>query len=181
LTLPLPAVADHDPRFGPDPRQQPPEALRFQRNTTGRRAEARPRHVNEYSASPSGHPRSGVVVELDNQVIEMISPPKPIARLRAGALNRLIIPAIFRFFDPGVVACDTSHRKQGRWVRQPIGPPPQPHEPEYAAWRRSVALALVGRYAGEAEGNRDLHRTSRKPTARFGARSRPHPNHRELA
>jgi hypothetical protein len=93
----------------------------------------------------------------------------------------MIIPAILRVFDPGVVACDAPRWKQRRWVRQSIGPPPQADQPEYTAWRRSVALALIGGDAGTAQGDRNPHGPRRKPTARLGARSRRHANHPELA
>ena len=44
-----------------------------------RSANGRPGHMDEHRAAPPGHPRPRVVVDFDDEVIEMVVPPQPVA------------------------------------------------------------------------------------------------------
>src|SRR5947208_3555260 len=74
-TSPGHALADDDARPRPEPGQQDAKPRHRQRHAPGGGPEARPRHVDEDGAAAAGDPRPGVVVELDDEVVELVSPP----------------------------------------------------------------------------------------------------------
>src|SRR5436309_15910017 len=59
-----------NPRLGSDPRQEPPEVVCPERHAARGRMTLRPRDVDEHRAPPTRLPRTGVVVELNQEVVE---------------------------------------------------------------------------------------------------------------
>jgi hypothetical protein len=96
----------------------------FERDAPGSRTESRSGDVDEDSAAPSGDARPGVVIKLDDQVVEPIVSPKAISRLVWTPLDGMIIPTMPGVFDPGVVWSDGPRRQQGQWVGKAVSSPP---------------------------------------------------------
>ncbi len=58
--------------------------------------------MNENGAAAPRHPRPGIVVDLDNQVIKAVIPSKPVAWFIGRPTERAVIAAIRRIFTPYV-------------------------------------------------------------------------------
>ncbi len=74
---------NYDSRLWPDSADELQQVAPAKRDAAGGRREARPRHVDEYGAAAAGHARTGIVVDLDENVVEPVVPPQPVARLLA--------------------------------------------------------------------------------------------------
>src|SRR5262245_60412369 len=107
--------------------------------------------MHEDRATASGHPRTGIVVDLDDEVVEVVAAPQPVAWFIGRAPERPIIAAVRGIFAPGNIAGNALRRQQSFGPRRPVRPPPQPPEPKPAPRRAAVALALVGADARAAE------------------------------
>ena len=60
--------------------------------------------MQEHSAATSGDTRAGVVVDLNNEVIEMIRPHQSVGIAIRRKPDRLVVAAIGRVLAPAVVA-----------------------------------------------------------------------------
>ena len=134
-----------------------------QRDAAGGRREARPGHMEEDGAAAAGHPRPGVVVDLDDDVVEAVVAPEPVAWFIGRAPERPVVAPVVRVLAPGIVRADAADRQQRPRPRQAVGPPPQPQRAKSAARGAAVAFALVGLDAGAAE--RDRHAPRGRRTA----------------
>ena len=110
--------------------------------------------MDKYGAAPAGHSRPRVVIDLDNDIVETVFAPQPVAWFNGRPSKRMIVAPVFGIFAPSIGPADSAdweHRSRGR---APVASPPQPQRPERAAGRPAIALALVGLNAGPAEGDR---------------------------
>jgi hypothetical protein len=80
--------------------------------------------VDEHGASATGHPRSGIVVDLDDEIIEVVGAAQTITGNIGRAMNRAIIEAMTGILTPGIVGADPANRQQCPWPGRAIGPPP---------------------------------------------------------
>src|SRR5262249_23669760 len=112
-------------------------------------------HMQKHGAAPAGNPGPGVVVDLDQEVVEPILAPEPVAWLIGRAPEWLIVPAAAGVFAPGHAGGDAGRGQQGCRFRATIGAPPQPPQTELAPWRGAVTFTLVGANPGAAQYHRD--------------------------
>ena len=71
--------ADHDAGVRAGAGEQPAQRVGLQRHASGGRREARPGDMHEHGAAAAGDTRPGVVVELDDEVVETIGALQPVA------------------------------------------------------------------------------------------------------
>src|SRR5262249_22152814 len=122
-----------------------------------------------------------VVIDSDEEIVEMVIAPKPVAGLLGQAPKRTIVAAAVGIFAPGQIRFDASHRQQRGRPLAAVGPPPQPHEPEPAARGRAVPFKLVGADAGSANDHRNGAVAGKQYAAAAVTRPRPHPDQGEKA
>lgn len=115
---------DDDFRAGSQAGQQPDERRSRERDAARGWREAASRDMNEDSAAASGYARPGVVIELDDKVVEMIVAPEPVARLSGGPDDMAVIRPVGRVFTPRVTRVDWARRQSGSGTPQPILAPP---------------------------------------------------------
>ena len=108
----------------------------------------------------------GVVIDLDDEIVEMILARQPVAGLIADQPNRLVVMAVLRVFAPGVFGPDRPGRQKGPRPRMAVGAPPQLPRAEGAPRGAAVALALVGEDAAAAKRHR--HGPAVRPSASPG-------------
>ena len=154
--------------------------LALERHTTSSGAKSRAGDVNENRAAAARDPRTAVVIELDNQVVEVIGAPEAIARLVRAAPDCTIVPTIGGVLDPRIVAPNGAHWQQCARTGQPVRAPPEPYQPERAAGCRAIAFPLVGRNPGAAERHRNSLQTDGHPAPRPRSRAARHANHGDL-
>ena len=66
--------------------------------------------MQKNGAAAAGYPRTNVVVDLDDEVVEMIVPPEPVARLIRRAAERPVVTAVAGIFRPGDIRGDPPDR-----------------------------------------------------------------------
>src|SRR5690349_13893738 len=118
-------LLDDDPRPRPDPFQQPAQAWRLQRDAAGGWLKPLARHVNEDRAAAAGNARTGVMVKLDDQVIEAIVPPQSVGCRTLRDPNRPVIETIPGIFAPAVVLSDRPDGQERARAWRAVPPPPQ--------------------------------------------------------
>ncbi len=107
--------------------------------------------MQEYSAAVARNARPSVVVNFDNEIIEAIGTPQPVAWFIGRPVEGPVVSSIGRVFAPGVFRPDPPDRQQGARPRQAVGSPPQPNRMKLPGRRRAVAFPL-GRFdAGPAQ------------------------------
>src|ERR1700751_297133 len=119
------ALSDDDPGPRTQALQQPQHRLRRHRYAAGGRSEIFARQMQEHGAAAMRHPRAGVVIDLNDEVVEMMVPLQAITRAAARQRDRLIVIAVIRVFAPGVLRADGANGQKGPRPRMPIGAPPQ--------------------------------------------------------
>lgn len=144
-----------NPRLRPDALQQSHQCVSLQSDTSGGRQESIARKMDEHRAAAPGDARARVVIDLDNEIVEMIVAPEPVAGLIRPAPERSVVAPIRRVLAPGIVLPDRSDRKHRFRPRRAVGPPPQSPQPERSARRCAVALAFVGQNTSAPERDRD--------------------------
>src|SRR4029079_8519146 len=72
-------IVNDDPRFAAEFAGKHPQCRQFQRHAARGRGETRSGHMDKARAAPTSHPRPGVVVDLDNDVVQPVLAPKPVA------------------------------------------------------------------------------------------------------
>src|SRR5262249_35140608 len=106
------------------------------------------------TTAPS-HAGARVVVDFDDEIVEAIGPPQPVAWFIGRPMKRLIVAAILGIFAPSNVRVDAAHRKAGARPGVAVSPPPQPKHSEPPAWCRAVTFAFVGPDTGTAKHDRN--------------------------
>ncbi len=152
--------------FRPDPRDQSAQARLGERHAAGGRPQTRPCHVNENGAAATPDPRAGIMVQLDQEIVEMVITPQPIAATHARHRDWSVVAAIGRILAPAVGRADAAHPQQGSRARVAVSAPPYAHRPEATSRGCAIALALVGPYSGSAERNRLMPGAKREPSLR---------------
>src|SRR5438067_6680632 len=110
--------------------------------------------MQEHGAAAPGDARRRIVVDLDDEVVEMLLAPQPVAGLAARETNRLIVMPVGRVFAPGMFGTNRANRQEGLGPDMTVGAPPQPAWMEDAAGGAAVALALVGLDAATSKRDR---------------------------
>ena len=54
------------------------QRIEAQRDATGGRRELRPGDMNEHGAATAGNPRPGIVIQLDDEVVQTIGAGQPV-------------------------------------------------------------------------------------------------------
>ena len=101
---------DYDSGGGADPIQELTQAALRHRDTPRRRRKTGPRQVDEDRAAAPGDPGAHIVVDFDNQIIEMVRPPKPVTGRASRHFDRTIVTPVGRVLAPGIVRRDSPHR-----------------------------------------------------------------------
>jgi hypothetical protein len=169
-------IVNDDPCFATEFPGKHPQCPRLQRHAARGRGETRSGHMDKDRAAPTSHPRPGVVVDLDNDVVEPVLAPQPVAWFNGRPPERAIVPPVSRIFAPGVGRADPAGRQRGPRQGKPVRPPPQSRGPERTARGAAIALALIGLDTAAAE--RDWHapRAGAKKAPRWPAGSGPDMN-----
>ena len=146
---------NEDSRIGAEPGQQTAQVgSREGHASRGRRA-VRPCQMQEHSAAPAGNPGSGIVVDLDDDVVQGVVTPEAVAWFIGRTFKRPIVAAVAGVFAPCDAAIDAGCRQQGWRLRATIGSPPQPPQAEPAPWRGPVTFTLIGANPGSAQDHRN--------------------------
>src|ERR1700752_1432337 len=148
------AQADVDLGVRPKIFQKLTHLFLWHRHAPGGGGQGRLGEMQEYRAAAAGYPRACVVVDFDNEIIEMILPPEPVAGLTGRHLDRPVVAAVGGVLAPGVGARDASDRQHGGRPRMAVSAPPEPNRAERAARGAAVALPLVRQNAASPERNR---------------------------
>lgn len=129
--------------------------------------------MQEYRAAAADDARRGVVIDLDDEIVEVVVALEPVAAVIAIQPYRPVVTAAMGVLAPAVLWLDGANRQEGPRPRVPVGAPPQSPRPKGAFRGPAVALALVGNNSAAPKGDRDRLSASRKPApagiARGGA------------
>src|SRR5262249_56561913 len=96
----------------------------------GRRRSVGPRHMHEHGAASACHPGAAVVVDLDDEIVEVVSSPEAVAAVAGWASKRVVIPPVGGILAPGEVGGDAAGGQQGARMPMAICPPPQADRPK---------------------------------------------------
>src|SRR5436190_1366192 len=131
--------------------------------------------MQKHGTAAAGDARRGVVVDLDNEVVEVILAPQAVAGLSPLKPDRPVIVAVVGVFAPGVFAANRADRQECRRPAVTVGAPPQFPGAEGAAGGAAIALPLVGLDAATAERDRYRPPICRQPAPLriAGGRSNP--------
>lgn len=80
--------------------------------------------MQEDGAAASGNAGTGVVIDLDDEIVEVIVPRQPVAAITRRARHGLIVMPVSRVFRPGVRRPDGPDRQMRSWPWVPVGSPP---------------------------------------------------------
>src|SRR5215510_4979633 len=127
--------------------------------------------MQEHGAAATGNAGPRVVIDLDDQVVEPVVAPEPVAWLIGRAAEWAVVAAVGCILAPGHGGVDADGRQSrcGLWAA--VRTPPQPSEAEPAARRGPVAFALVGPDTGATQHDRDREVAREQHPA--AARARP--------
>ena len=103
------------------------------------------------------------MIDLDDEIVEMVVAPEPIATVIAIQPYRPVVLAAVGVLTPGVLRPDGANRQEGMRPRVSVGAPPQSPRPEGAFWCPAIALTLVGDDSAAPKGDRDRLPASGKP------------------
>src|ERR1700681_3238101 len=102
-------LLNHNSGLGPEPPQQMQHRRFRHRDASGGRSEIVARQMQEHRAAAAGDARMGVVIDLDDKIIEMIVALQPIAAAVGIELHRLVVMAAGGGLAPGVPGADGAH------------------------------------------------------------------------
>src|SRR6218665_1819386 len=94
-------------------------------------------------APPSGDPRPGVLVDLDDKVVEMVLARQPVTVISMIEADWPIVVPVRRIFAPPVNFCDGADRQEGARTWMTVGAPPQPNRTKCPTGRSTIAFAFV--------------------------------------
>jgi hypothetical protein len=133
------------------------------RNASGSRRKILARQVKKYRAAEAGDAGAGVVIDLDDEIVEVVVAPEPVRAGIAGEPDRSIVMAAGGILAPAILGANSASGQEGLRPRMTVGAPPQTQRPENASGRPTVALALVGKNSSAPKRNRDHLVASRQP------------------
>lgn len=122
----------------------PQKMLALKRNAAGRRPIAWSRHVHEYRAAMTLHPRPFVVIQHNNDVVEMVLPPHPFSARGIGVLDLAVVVAITDGVAPAVIGPEGRNGDAREGTTQPVRPIENSANLERANRGRAVAFPLQG-------------------------------------
>jgi hypothetical protein len=122
--------------------------------------------VDEHGAAAPSDARSGIVVDLDNQIIEAVVAAEAVAWFIGRPPERPIITPVMRIFAPGIVRPYAANGQRCTRPLHAVGTPPQPHRVKYAVRRAAVTFMLQGPDTGSPERNRQGQGAGNQPTLR---------------
>ena len=128
--------------------------------------------MDEDRAAASGNSRTDIVIDFDDDVVQAIPPPKPVAWFTGRPPKGAIITPVAGILAPCIGRADAADRKLGQRTRQAVRPPPQSHGVKVPARRSAVAFALIGPDTGTPERDRHAPRTGTDKALRRPARPR---------
>jgi hypothetical protein len=111
--------------------------------------------VQEHGAATSRDPRPGIVVYLDQDVVQPVVPPQPVAWFIGRPSEWPVVAAVAGILAPGGVGADPSNRQDSSGPPAAVGPPPDTERAEPAGRGASVPFPLIGSNAGAADRDRD--------------------------
>jgi DNA-binding response OmpR family regulator len=132
--------------------------------------------MHEYGAAASRNARAGVVIDLDDEVVEAVIAPQSIAWFIGRADEGPIVPAIDGIIAPCEPWGDAARRQQGPRPQEAVGPPPQAEQAKAAARGPAVAFSLVGADARSPQDDRHGERSRQQHAAGAIARPGAHPD-----
>jgi len=135
--------------------------------------------MHEHGTAPASFSRPGVVVDLDEKVVERIVPPEPVSWLPGGPAKWAVVAPVGRILTPGHLRSDWPCREKRDRPRGAVGAPPEPQQPKTAARRCAVSFALVGTHSGAPQQDRHGKRAGQKNSTDSGARPDPHAYQRQ--
>jgi hypothetical protein len=80
--------------------------------------------MEKHRTAEAGHAREGVVINLDNEIVEVVDPCEPVAAIAAGKSHRPIVMAAGGIFAPAIVVADGANWQEGLWPQMTVGAPP---------------------------------------------------------
>src|ERR1700710_1208914 len=119
--------------------------------------------MQEYRAAPPSDARMGIVVDLDNEIIQVVVAPEPVSAQSRVQPHRLIVVPAGRIFTPGVFRSDGAHRQKCAGTRMAVGSPPQLPRPERAFGGAAIPFAFVSLDAAASQRHRYGLSTRRQP------------------
>jgi len=170
-----------DSRLLAKDRKQTLQGVRRQRHAARRGRSVGPRHMHEHGAASACHPRAGVVVDLNDEIVEVVGSPEAVAAVAGRASKRAVIPPVGGILAPGEVGGNAAGGQQGARVPVAIRPPPQADRPKSPARGGAVALEFVRPDAPSAEHHRQRQRAREQDALGRAARSGPHADQRKSA
>jgi hypothetical protein len=163
-----------DSRLWPQHREQTLKVVRRERYASRRWRSVEPCHMHEDRAASTCYSGAGVVVDLDDKIVEVVVPPQAVAAFARRASKRAVVTAVGGIFAPGKAGDDAARGQQCSRVGMAIGSPPQADKPKPPARGRAVALEFVGADAPSAEHDRQRERPGEQDAPRPAARSSSH-------
>jgi hypothetical protein len=162
---------NYDSCVGGEMREQPKQVVFRQRDAARGGGESLPRYMDENGTAPTGHARSRIVVDLNDEIVKAVGPLQAIAWFIGRLAERLVVAPIVRVFAPGIAWSDPPNRQKHTRARQSIGPPPQSNRAKPAGGRRAVAFPLRRLGAGSAQCNPEYPVSGREPALAMPIRS----------
>jgi hypothetical protein len=165
-----------DSRSSVETLQKSPQRPPLQSHAPRRGQKTISRQMDKDGAPTPRHARAGIVVDLDYQIVEVVSAPKPVGVRSGGELDRPVVAPIGRVLAPPIVRPGDPDWQGRAWPRASIRPPPDPDRAEKSARGRAVAFTLISPDAGSAKRHRDGQTASEQPALAAPPGPRSHPN-----
>lgn len=80
--------------------------------------------MQEYRAAAAGNARRGVVIDLDDEIIEVVVALESVAAVIAIQPYRPVVTAAMGVLAPAVLWLDGANRQEGSRPLVPVGAPP---------------------------------------------------------
>ena len=84
--------------------------------------------MDEHRAAAPSHPRAGVVVDFDDEIVQVVLPPEPVAWFSGRAAEGPVVAPVSGILAPGDIAGNASCGQQCPRPRVTVCPPPQPDQ-----------------------------------------------------
>jgi hypothetical protein len=153
-----------DSRSSVETLQKPPQHSSFQGDAPCRWQKTLSRQMDEDGAAAPRHAWAGIMVDLDDQIVEVVRAPKPVSARSSGELDRPVVTSIGRVLAPPVVRPGNPDRQRRARPRASIRPPPDPDGMEDSARRRTVSFTLISQNAAAAKRDRNGQIAGKQPT-----------------
>jgi hypothetical protein len=107
--------------------------------------------MEKHRAAAASDPWSGVVVDLNNEVIKPVLAPKPVTWFIGHAAKWTVVATIPGVFAPSSVAFNAHDGQAGPRPWSAIGPPPDPQGAIAAGRGCAIAFPLIGQNASATQ------------------------------